>query len=85
MASTTHNDLRTALNVYTWASIEAKNILRCISIAVDHGEAVDDDLRPAIGIAVDGVVRLLAYVERQFEHIDTSAAAADPAAAGGEA
>lgn len=63
------NELETAVNVYTWATIEAKNLLLCISIAADHGECVDDDIRPAIGIAVDGVARLLNYVSRQFEHL----------------
>lgn len=67
-----HNDLETAINVYTWATIEAKNLLQCISIAADHGGAVDDDIRPSIGIAIDGVARLLAYVQRQFEHVDTN-------------
>src|SRR5688500_632675 len=64
--SSTHDALRT----YIWASIVARNILRCISIATDHGEDVDPDLQPAIGLAIDGVVRLLGYVSRQFEDLD---------------
>jgi hypothetical protein len=59
-----------ALQTYTWATIEAKNLLLCISIAADHGECVDDDLRPALGVAIDGVARLLDGVSRQFEHLD---------------
>lgn len=75
------DDLETAVNVYTWATIEAKHLLRCISVAADHGMAVDDDQRPEIHIAVDGVARLLAYVERQFEHINTPVAIEEQAEA----
>jgi hypothetical protein len=73
------NDLETAVNVYTWSTLEAKNLLRCISIATDHGENVDADLQPAIGIALDGVVRLLDYVSRQFEDLDNAVSDAEVA------
>lgn len=63
-------DLAEALKAYTWATIEAKNLLHCISIAADHAECVDEDIRPAIGIAIDGVARLFRHVSREFEHLD---------------
>ncbi len=65
-------ELQKAVRAYTWAAIEAKNLLLCISIAADHGESVDEDIRPAIGIAIDGVARLLRHVSREFEHLDVS-------------
>lgn len=68
-AESVNTDLIKALNDYQWAVIEAKNILRCISIACDHGEAVAEDLRPAIGVAVDGVNRLLGLVQEKWNGV----------------
>lgn len=61
--------LQEAVRAYTWATLEAKNLLLCISIAADHGECVDDDLRPALGVAIDGVARLLDGVACKFDHL----------------
>ena len=58
-----------ALQAYRWTTIEAKNLLLCISIAADHAEGVAADLRPAIGVAIDGVARLLGGVSREFADI----------------
>lgn len=64
-------EIAKAVHAYTWATIEAKHLLRCISIAADNAEGVSNELRPAIGLAVDGVARLLGHVEREFEHLDS--------------
>lgn len=54
------------LHAYRWTTLEAKNLLLCISIADNYCGSVGDDLRPAIGVAIDGVARMLAAVDRQF-------------------